>query len=94
MATVDVLSTSQGRSTAGASLAVTYKTIWVGTEYVRTFFGNLFRTFSEHNFPELVNRSSLKWRAWIKLFVFAILIIVCYLKYIKYLRIFTLNTAH
>ena len=55
MATVDVLSTSQGRPAADASL---------------------------------------KWRSWIKLFVFAILIIVCYLKYIKYLRIFTLNTAN
>ena len=35
---IDVLSTSQGRPAADASLGVTYRTIWGRPEDVRTFF--------------------------------------------------------
>ena len=52
---IDVLSTSQGRPTADASLGVTYRTRWGRPEDVRTFFGYILRTSSGRNFSELVD---------------------------------------
>ena len=52
---VDVMSTSQGRPAADASLDVTYRTRWGRPEDVRTFWGSIFRTFSEQNFAECVS---------------------------------------
>ena len=51
---IDVLSTSQGRSAADASLGLTYRTIRGSPENVRIFFGNVFRTSSGRNFAEWV----------------------------------------
>ena len=49
---IDVLSTSQGRSAADASLGVPYRTIWGRPEDVRTLFLDVFRTSSGRNFAQ------------------------------------------
>ena len=51
---IDVLSTSQGRPTADASLGVTYRAIWGRPDDVKTLFGNVLRMSSGCIFAEWV----------------------------------------
>ena len=50
-----MLNTSQSCPSAGASIGVTYKTIYVRTQGVRTFFVDILKTSSGRHFAQVVD---------------------------------------